>query len=262
MEALATIIRHPGASLRLAVRVLALLLVLAVCVPAHALAGAAGRASSQPSPWPRRFLGLTARILGVRTSSSGRPLIHDVFYVANHIGWIDIPILASLTGTAFVAQDRIRHWPVVGWLAGLNHTVFVSRTERSTVGTQVQQLRAALALRQPIAIFPEGTTTNGRSLLPFKPALFAVLMPPPRRIRIQPVALAFCDCGRDLAWIGEETARENAWRIFTNPQPIHCQLLFLDPFDPADLPDRKAIAAEARRRIAAALAAHYGHPVP
>ncbi|GGI84901.1 1-acyl-sn-glycerol-3-phosphate acyltransferase [Polymorphobacter multimanifer] len=255
MGPLKTVIRHPLASLRLALRVAALLVALAITLPGHWLA-------KPPSPWPRRFLAATSRILGVRITSQGRPLLHDVFHVANHIGWIDIPILASLTGTAFVAQDKIRDWPIVGWLARLHNTVFVSRTDRRSVGTQAEELRAALAERQPVAIFPEGTTTDGRSLLPFKPALFAVLMPPPRRIVIQPVAICLDDPGRDLAWIGEETAPENAWRAFTRPRPIHCHLRLLEPFDPGDHPDRKTIAAQARTRIAAALAEHYGHPVP
>lgn len=249
-----TILQNTGGALRLALRVCALLIVLAACLPGHFL-------SAAPSPWPRRFLAATARILGVRITSEGRPLIHDVFYVANHVGWIDIPILASLTGTAFVAQDQIRNWPVVGWLARLNNTVFVSRTERSSVGKQVAELRAALAARQPVAIFPEGTTTDGRSLLPFKPSLFAVLMPPPRRLLIQPVALCFDAQGQHLAWIGVETAPQNAWRIFASNMPIGCHLRFLDPFDPGDHPDRKQIAAQARQRIAAALSQHHGHPV-
>lgn len=240
--------------MRLAVRVCALFAVLAVCVPGNALA-------AKPSPWPRRFLAATTRILGVRITSSGRPLIHDVFYVANHVGWIDIPILGSLTGTAFVSQDKIKSWPIVGWLARLNNTVFVSRTERHTVGSQVDALRQALAQRQPIAIFPEGTTTDGRSLLPFKPSLFAVLMPPPRRLLIQPVALCFDAQGQHLAWIGEENAPQNAWRIFSSKTPIGCHLLFLEPFSPTDHPDRKQIAAQARRRIADALANHYIQPI-
>lgn len=254
MHALQTIIRHPIASLRLALRLTALLITLAACLPGVLLAPA-------PSPWPRRFLAATARILGVRITTHGTPRLHDVFYVANHVGWIDIPILASRTGTAYVSQDKIRDWPLVGWLARLNNTVFVSRTDRRSVGTQVDALRTALTQHQPVAIFPEGTTTDGRSLLPFKPALFAVLLPPPRALLIQPVALCFDDVGQSLAWIGEETAPQNAWRIFTNTRPIRCHIRFLAPFDPGDHPDRKAIAAESRSRIAAALAAHYGHPV-
>jgi len=227
---------------------------LAVCLPMHGFWRLVGR----PSPWPRRFLRLAARCVGARVRVLGKPLPGDVFFVANHLSWIDITVIGGATGTAFVAQDKIAEWPLIGWLATLNHTVFVSRTARMTVGTQVEELRAALAEHQPVTIFPEGTTTDGRSLLPFKAPLFAVLMPPPRTLWIQPVLLDFDDAGKDLAWIGEETAPENALRVFKRKGSFEVRVHFLEPFDPGDHPHRKAISAEARSRISAALSRSLG----
>jgi 1-acyl-sn-glycerol-3-phosphate acyltransferase len=251
---LGTFAGNPAGAVRLALRVGWLCAAMAWCVPLHGLWRTLGRAS----PWPQRFLGIAARACGVRVSIAGTPRRHDVFYVANHLSWIDICILGGVTGTAFVSQDKIRDWPVIGWLARLNHTVFVSRTERLTVGSQVDELRAALAEHQPVAIFPEGTTTNGLSLLPFKAPLFAVLFPPPRALVIQPVLLDFDEAGKSLAWIGEETAPENAWRVLSRPGSFHVTVRFLEAFDPGDHPHRKIITAEARRRIAAALSASLG----
>ncbi|MFX7942112.1 1-acyl-sn-glycerol-3-phosphate acyltransferase, partial [Acinetobacter baumannii] len=77
--------------------------------------------------------------------------------------------------------------PVIGWLARQNRTVFVSRADRMGVAEQINQLREALAEAWAITIFPEGTTTDGQSLLPFKPSLLAVLDPPPPGIMVQPV---------------------------------------------------------------------------
>jgi 1-acyl-sn-glycerol-3-phosphate acyltransferase len=243
--------------LRLTLRVLWLAAALAVCLPLHGLWRLFGR----PSPWSRLFLKWAARACGARVSVVGTPLRHDVFFVSNHLSWIDIPILGGVTGTAFVSQDKIADWPIVGWLAKLNHTVFVSRTDRMAVGGQVAELRTALAEHQPVAIFPEGTTTDGRSLLPFKPPLFAVLLPPPRALVIQPVVLEFDEAGKSLAWIGEETAPQNAWRVFTRAGRFAVRVHFLDPFDPGEHPHRKAISAEARGRIRAELALQLGHPV-
>lgn len=251
---LRTFAGNPVGALRLAFRVAWLLAAMALCVPLHGLWRLFGR----PSPWPQRFLGAAARACGARVSTVGTPRRHDVFYVANHLSWIDICILGGATGTAFVSQDKIRDWPIIGWLAQLNHTVFVSRTDRMTVGSQVDELRAALAEHQPVAIFPEGTTTDGRSLLPFKAPLFAVLFPPPRALVIQPVLLDFDEAGKGLAWIGEETAPENAWRVLSRPGTFHVIVRFLEPFDPGDHPHRKMISAEARRRIAAALSQSLG----
>ena len=254
---------NPTGTVRFALRSSWLLLAVALYVPLHVL----WRSFGAPSPWSQRFLAVAARACGVRVSTAGASRLHDVFYVANHLSWIDICILGGATGTAFVSQDKIRDWPIIGWLARLNRTVFISRTDRMTVGSQVDELRAALAERQPVAIFPEGTTTDGRSLLPFKASLFAVLLPPPagaerpnhhRKLVIQPVLLDFDEAGKSLAWIGEETAPENAWRVLSRPGTFDVMVRFLEPFDPGNHPHRKMITAEARRRIAAALSASLG----
>jgi 1-acyl-sn-glycerol-3-phosphate acyltransferase len=244
----------PAGALRLAGRTLWIVAGLGLCLPMHGLY----RLFGQPSPWARRFLSIATRACGARITIFGTPLRHDVFYVANHLSWLDICIVGGVTGTAFVAQDKIAEWPVIGWLARLNHTVFISRTDRLTVGTQVAELRAALAEHQPMTIFPEGTTTDGRSLLPFKAPLFAVLMPPPRSLRIQPVLLDFDDAGKDIAWVGDEGAFDNAWRVFTRKGNFTVRAHFLPSFDPGDHPHRKAISAQARQNIADALSQSLG----
>ncbi|MBU6207862.1 MAG: 1-acyl-sn-glycerol-3-phosphate acyltransferase [Alphaproteobacteria bacterium] len=194
--------------------------------------------------------------------TQGHRIRKDVFYVANHIGWIDITILAGATGCAFVAQDKIAQWPLIGWLARRNFTVFVSRTDRLGVGGQIETLRAAITERTPIAIFPEGTTTNGRSLIPFKPSLFAVMVPPPKPMLVQPIALHFDDVASDLAWIREETAQQNALRVLRNGRRQHVLVDFLTPFDPAGCTSRKEIALTAQEGIAAALRDKYGLTLP
>jgi 1-acyl-sn-glycerol-3-phosphate acyltransferase len=167
-------------------------------------------------------------------------------FVSNHQSWLDIPIIAGRTGTAFVATSGVRDWPLVGWLAGLNNTVYVDRGDRTGVHGQVGAVRAALEKHQPIAIFPEGTT--GRELLPFKPSLLEVVSPPPRAIKVQPLRLTYGV--PELAWVGEEPALANILRVLSHPR-FRVLLECLEPFDPAAFDDRKAIAAEARSRILA-----------
>lgn len=244
----------PLGSLRFAARVAWLLAALIACLPLHGL----WRLARQPSPWPRLFLAKAARACGARVSMTGTPEGRDVFYVANHLSWIDIPIMGGVTEMSFVAQAPLADWPVIGWLAKLNHTVFVSRTDRMTVTSQVNQLRAAIALHRPVAIFPEGTTTDGRSLLPFKPSLFEVMLVPPRPLLVQPVCLDFHPVGPDIAWIGEEAGDVNAIRVLRRRGSFEVRVHFLEPFDPGLHPTRKTIAAEARARIAAALASSLG----
>ncbi|MGF7147252.1 1-acyl-sn-glycerol-3-phosphate acyltransferase [Sphingomonas zeicaulis] len=237
--------------LRFAVRVAALLILLILHVPLHFL----WRLLRQPSPWPRHFLACVAWVAGARVHVVGAPVAHDVFYVANHLGWIDIPVIAGASGAAFVAQDGIARAPVVGWLSSLNNTIFVSRSDRLGVAEQIEALRVAVSVHQPVTIFPEGTTTDGSFLLPFKPALFAAMAPPPRPMLVQPLLLDYGAAGSDIAWIGEEKGDANAIRVLQRKGCFKVTLHFLEPYDPAALDGRKAVSAEARARISSALAA-------
>ena len=229
---------------------------LALLVPAIVL-HLAWRMVRARSPWPRWFLARAARASGVRAAYRGTPLTRDVVFVANHISWIDILVIGGVTDVRFIAQDRIRFWPVIGWLAWMDATIFVSRTDRAGVAGQIERVRAAVTGARPVAIFPEGTTTDGRRLLPFKPSLFAALEPPPRPLMIQPVLLDFDAAGSGLAWIGVEDGAANAIRVLCRGKTFVVTTHFLEPFDVALL-GRKAIAGEARRRIAAALSARHG----
>ena len=215
----------------------------------------------QPSPWAMLFLRIAGRALGARVKVYGAPLHRNVFFAANHLSWHDIPILAGVTGTAFVAQDGVRDWPIIGWLARLNRTIFISRTEKQNVAGQVAELREAIADNWSVTLFPEGTTSDGRALLPFKQSLFATLTPPPKPMMIQPVFLDYGKAGPDIAWLGEETGWESAWRAFSRPGCFDVGVHFLEPFNPALIGDRKIVCARVRAQIAAALSATLGYIV-
>jgi len=221
----------------------ALLLALLVALPLHG----AWRALGRKSPWPPRFLGLVARIVGARARVAGTPLRHDVVFVSNHLSWIDILLLAGETGAAFVAKAELQASPMVGWLAGLNHTLFVDRADRLGIADQVERLRGALARPWPIVIFPEGTTGNGETLLPFKPALLGALAPPPPGLCVQPVRIDY-GAARDLIW-GDETGLTHALRVLRRPGRFHPTLRFGEPFLPHG--HRKTIAAQAHAAVAA-----------
>jgi 1-acyl-sn-glycerol-3-phosphate acyltransferase len=232
--------------LRRTIRIAALIASLLACLIPHLL----WRLARRPSPWPRRFLALAARSVGVRVRIDGRPHDGDMFLLANHVSWIDILALAGATGAAIVAHDGIARWPVIGWLAAQNKTLFVARERRGALSGQLDALRTAMLGHQPVALFPEGTTSDGSGLLPFKPALLAVLLPPPRAVMIQPVHIDYGAATEDIAWHGEEPAGANVMRILGREGTLPVTLRFLEPFDPAGCADRKVIAAMARERIA------------
>ena len=215
-----------------------------------------------PSPWPRFFLRLVTLNCGAIIKTAGSRLKQDVFYVSNHISWFDIPVIAGVTGSTFIAKDGIADWPVIGFLCRINKTIFVSRTDRMKVNGQINIIREAIEEKYPITVFPEGTTGDGRELLPFKPSLFQAMAPPPKPIMVQPMLLGYGRASADIAWIGDEPAIDNAKRLFARYDIIPTTIYFLEPFDPAEFADRKAICAEAERRIAKALSASQsGKPV-
>lgn len=237
------------AHLRLYARLAALVVTLFVALLVHGL----WRSIRRPSPWPRLFLGTVGRIVGARVRVVGEPLRRDVVFVANHLSWIDILLLAGKTGSAFVAKAELRGVPLVGWLCTLNATIFVSREDRLGVAGQIAAIRAAIDTSRPVTIFPEGTTGDGHAVLPFKAALLGALdAPAPPRIRVQPVRIDYGGATDDLAWVGDEPGGDHARRVLQRRGSFVATLQFLPPFAPADVGGRKAIAAEARRRITGA----------
>lgn len=228
-----------------------MLLALLACLPLHL----GWRLARRPSPWPRRFLALATRAVGVRVRQSGALPGGRLFLLANHVSWVDILVLAGATGAAFVAHDGIARWPLIGWLARQNGTLFVARDRRGGLAGQIEGLRALIDGHQPVALFPEGTTGDGRVLLPFKPSLLAVLYPPLPGMTVQPVHLDY-GAALDIAWVDDEPAPTNAMRVLAREGVIDVTLRLLPAFDPAACADRKALAQRARIAIADSIDAH------
>ena len=242
---------------RIVWRSLGLIGLLMVCVPLHYLY----RIFAYGSPFPMLFLRYAARVCGARVEVIGTHLKRDVFYVANHISWLDILALAGASGTAFVAKAELATAPVVGWLASLNRTVFVKREHRMGVAEQINALKDALVDNWSVTVFPEGTTTDGQSLLPFKTSMLSVLEPPPPGVLVQPVILDYGPVAEWIGWIGEEGGLNNAKRVLSRKGSFPLRVHFLEPFSPEDFRGRKAISQESRRRIEEALIAIRGRPL-
>lgn len=237
-----------GGNLRLAARLLALVAALAGALLLHGL----WRLCRLPSPWPRLFLGASARIVGARLHVIGTPLRRNVVFLSNHLSWIDILLLAAATGTTFVAKGELARVPLIGWLCTLNRTIFVAREERLGIAGQIERLRLALRRGWAVTIFPEGTTGDGRTLLPFKASLLAALDPPPAGTRVQPIRIDYGAATDELAWVGDEPGQSHALRVLRRRGRFDATLHCLAAFDPTICGGRKAIAAAAQAAIAAA----------
>jgi 1-acyl-sn-glycerol-3-phosphate acyltransferase len=189
----------------------------------------------------------------MRVTVEGQRQLSDVLYIANHISWLDILVLAGRTGSAFVAKADMAPWPIIGWLTTLNNSVYVQREARLDAGAQAVALGAALETGQPLTLFPEGTTGNGLTLLPFRSSLLAAVSPPPHGIEIQPVAIDYGGDAQRIGWTGTEGFGANALRVLSHPGSVPVVLHFLPPLVHTDFPDRKAITAHSRDAIAAKL---------
>ena len=220
---------------------------LLVCLPPHFLSKwLRGR-----SPWPYRFLSSAAKLCGVHVRVVGpKPYAHTLL-LANHLSWLDILVLSSATGCAFVSKDRLGPG-FVHWLANQNRTLYVDRAARRTVGDQVGAIRKALERRQPLALFPEGTTGPGDHLLPFRSTLLAAVAPPPQEVSVQPVAIDYASAAQEIAW-HKEPAIRNALRVLGRKGTLRVTVRLLERLPPMD--DRKELAALAHQRVAASLAA-------
>lgn len=232
---------------RAALRFGGLILLLLMMVPPHLIAKLGGR----HSPWPQRFLRQAARIIGVRATIEGVPLTPPTLAIANHMSWLDILILGGATGTAFVSKADIASAPLVGWLADQNHTLYVERADRSDAHGQVRRIAEGIERAQPLTVFPEGTTGDGRSLLPFRSTLLAAVAPAAPGTTVRPIAIDYGAAGPSIAWHSGESGIDNALRLIGRRGTLPVTVRLLPALPPGE--DRKEMARDAQAAIGAAL---------
>ncbi|MEO8134536.1 MAG: lysophospholipid acyltransferase family protein [Betaproteobacteria bacterium] len=194
------------------------------------------------------------RILAVQlehTSSGAIP--ERTLIVANHISWLDIFVLNALQPSRFIAKSDIKRWPLVGFLVGGVGTLFLDRTRRRDAGRINAAVAGALDAGDVIALFPEGTTTEGRELLPFHGSLLQPVIE--ARGHVLPVAIRYThiDGSHSIApaYVGD-TSLVTSFRQLLRAPRTRVQLHLCAPL-PAHGRRRREIAAEAHRIIRTAL---------
>ncbi len=228
-------------------RAAGLVLLFLACLAPHLLS----KLLLRRSRWPRRFMAGAARICGARVSLSGEPLRPHSLLICNHLSWLDILVLGSATGCAFVSKDELGDHPLLHWLAVQNRTLYIRRDHRRSTAAQATDIAEALHHPQPLALFPEGTTGPGDHLLPFRPALLSALTSAPPQVDVRPVAIDYGAAARDIGWHGERGSK-NVLRILGRRGTLAVTVHLLPPA--VHRHDRKALAREAREAIAQVLA--------
>jgi 1-acyl-sn-glycerol-3-phosphate acyltransferase len=191
-----------------------------------------------------RLLGVRVRLVGATATASGRPVV----FVSNHSSWLDIPVLGGRLDACFVSKDEVGGWPFIATIARLGRTVFVSR-QRGATGRERDTMRARLGAGDNLLLFPEGTTSDGSRVLPFRTAFFAVAegADPPL---IQPVSVVYDRLGglptgracRPLfSWYGDMDLASHFWRL-AQQRGLRASILILPPLDPARFASRKALS--------------------
>lgn len=225
------------------------------------------------SRWARRlpvvYHRACCRIFGVRLERLGEPTAHrPTLFVANHTSYLDIVVLGAALGGSFVAKAEVARWPFFSWLARLQRTVFVERSDRAGVARQRDAIRRRLDRGDNLILFPEGTSGDGIHLLPFKTALFSAAED--ERVLVQPVSVAYCrldgiPLGRFyrplFAWYGTMTMVPHLWTAMGMGE-LTVALRFHEPVRWQDFGSRKALADHCSREIGHGLsAALSGRPV-
>ncbi len=184
-------------------------------------------------------LGLGLEVRGAPTPSG------PVLLVANHISWVDIVVLLASGPCRFVAKAEVHHWPVVGTMAGAARTLFIERESARDAMRVMHHMASALSDGDIVAVFPEGTTSVGRSVMPFHANLFqaAVASKGP----VQGVALAYLHHSGDnkshrVAYVGDDSMLDSLWKTAKSHQ-LRAVASFGERF-PADGQNRRQLAGQ------------------
>lgn len=203
------------------IRAAAVLIVLAVIaivlLPFQALGMLLGNRLQRDVPI--LFHRLYCAVIGIRITQVGeRTRESPVLILANHVSWSDISVIGAVAPVVFVAKSEVRSWPVFGWLAALQRTIFIERDRRNKTGEHARAMAERLRGGDAVLLFPEGTSSDGIRILPFHSALIGSVHHAISdethhdRVMVQPVSLAYARYGgvpvgralRDkVAWYGD-----------------------------------------------------------
>jgi 1-acyl-sn-glycerol-3-phosphate acyltransferase len=169
--------------------------------------------------WLQWMLRCSLRIVGGRLRVTGT-IPRSGLVVSNHLSYVDIAALGSACPCAFGSTAEVRAWPFIGWAAGRAGTVFVRRAHRREVAGQIEDIKQALARGVPVVLFPEGTSTDGSQVLPFRSALLQAALE--TGCDVTPAALRYradppVDAVRDICWWGGVGFVPHLWRFLTLP---------------------------------------------
>lgn len=199
--------------------------------------------------WSQRLL----RVLGIAVDAHGTPHAGPVLLVANHVSWLDILAINAVQPARFVSKADVRHWPLVGYLVACGGTLFIERERKRDALRVVHQVAAALKDGEIVAVFPEGTTSDGHGVLPFHANLLqaAIATAAP----VQPIVLRYRDARSAVsaaaAYVGDTSLLQSIWWIAC-AQDLRVRVE-LQAVQATHELDRRALAERLRESVACRL---------
>ncbi|MGH7104269.1 MAG: lysophospholipid acyltransferase family protein [Acetobacteraceae bacterium] len=199
-----------------------------------------------------RLIGLRVRLVGQPAEVVGRRIV----FVSNHSSWLDIPVLGGELEACFIAKAEVGAWPVIRTIARLGRTEFVSR-RKSRTGVENQAIRERLEAGDDLILFPEGTTSDGARVLPFRSSFFAIAEGAAPPI-LQPISVvydrldglpALRSTRPLLAWYGDMEIGPHFWRLAQH-HGLRASVVLHAPVDPLSFPDRKLLALSLWQMVA------------
>jgi 1-acyl-sn-glycerol-3-phosphate acyltransferase len=199
-----------------------------------------------------RVLGMDVRVIGVPALPAGRP----VLFVSNHSSWLDIPVLGGVLPACFVSKSEVGRWPLIGIVARLGRTVFISR-RAGPMAREIEAMRAVMGRGDNLILFPEGTTSDGSRVMGFRASFFALAAGASPPV-VQPVSVVYDRLAglptnrmtRPLfAWYGDMDIASHYWRL-ARYRGLRATVLLHEPIDPREYPHRKALSQEVWRIVA------------
>lgn len=194
------------------------------------------------------------RLLGLALRVTGTPMRGQGAVVANHASWLDIFVLNASKRIYFVSKSEVAGWPGIGWLARATGTVFVVRDPRRAA-EQTQMFQGRLLAGHKLLFFPEGTSTDGLRVLPFKPTLFQAFFARELRntLQVQPATVIYhAPAGTDArfyGWWGDMNFATHLLSTLAVRRQGRVEVIYHTPLKVADFTDRKALALAAENAV-------------
>ena len=204
--------------------------------------------------WARRMLD----VLGIGLEARGSLQAAPVLLVSNHVSWLDILAIDAVRPARFVSKADVRRWPLLGFMVACGGTLFIERERKRDALRVVHQVAAALHDGATVAVFPEGTTGAGATLLPFHANLLQAAIS--TATPVQPIALRYADAGAAFSeapwYLDDTTLLQSVWQV-ASADALVAHVTALLPVDTASI-ERRRLAQTVRHDIQRALDAGAG----